>query len=63
MKQNCMNCSSRTDKDECAVKMCFSQNFANKGHKYRKSVEIIFSDENDCIYWEESKSNQQGVTR
>ena len=57
MKQNCMNCSSRTDKDECAVKNCFSQNFANSGLKYRKGIKIIFSEENDCTYWKERKTN------
>lgn len=57
MKKNCMNCDSRTDKNECAIKICFAANFAIKGHKYSKGVSIDFSEENDCTYWKENKTN------
>ncbi len=52
-KQNCMNCKNRTGKNQCLIKIDLSNNFAIRGGRSKKSAEIVFSDENDCLYTRE----------
>ena len=60
-KQNCMNCGNRINTDECVVKKVFSQNFKNAGAKYKRSIYIDKSDENDCAYWKQFSNIHDGA--